>query len=121
MPTAVLTHEMGIIDLDLEITMERVILTVKVMRMSKERVVKRLFMEMFQKRIPGFCTTLKESLKELEIESIEDIVMEQDKRKCLKKKLQNKRLIGRMMRLSKTDGMLVNYDFDGKMKDYLLW
>ena len=78
-------------------------------------------MEMFQKRIPGFCATLKESQKELEIESIEDIVMEQDERKCLKKKLQNKRLIGRMMRLSKTDGMLVNYDFDGKMKDYLLW
>ena len=122
-PSVAITHEMGGVDLDLEIAMERILLAVKVRKMCESRIVKQLFDKMYEKRIPGFCTSVAEALKMLEIDSLEEFDEMNDEREKLKEilvKIQNRRLSKEMLKLSKTDGLVLNYSYDGRMKEYLL-
>ena len=122
-PAAAIIHESGVVDLDLEIAMEQVLLAVEVRKMDDNRVVKQLFESMYTKRIPGYCTLVEEGLKMFGIDDIGYFDGVNDERKLLKErmvKVQHNRLSEEMLKLSKTDGLLLNFSYDGKMKDYLL-
>ena len=121
-PTCAVIHELGIIDLDLEIEMERILLANDVKNMDNNRVAKKLFESMYSKRIPGYCVRVEEALKTFGIDDFEyfqDISNCRDDLKGLLVEIQSKRLIEGMLKLSKTDMLLSNYDYDGKMKRYL--
>ena len=53
----------GLVDLDLEIEMERIILTSKVMKQDGDRISKKVFESMYDKKIPGFCEALENAMK----------------------------------------------------------
>ena len=50
----------GLVDLDLEIEMERIILASKVMKQDEDRTSKKVFESMYDKKIPGFCESFRE-------------------------------------------------------------
>ena len=122
-PSQAISHEMGVIDLDLEIAMERILLAVQVRKMNSSRIAKQLFDKMYEKGIPGFCTNVSDSLKLLKFDNLMFFDQIQNERKTIKEKLveiQERRLIEGMMKLSKTDGILENFKFEGRTKEYLL-
>ena len=91
--------------------------------MSNSRISKKLLTSMLEKEIPGFCMSLRGSLNLLGLSSISEIDNESDKRKHLKKlivNIQRTRVIEEMLMLSKTDRMLINANYDGQVKGYLL-
>ena len=78
---------------------------------------------MMEKRVPGFCTTLEESLELLGIKNITELDVVKDKRKYVKGfmiEVQKKRIVEEMLKGSKTDHFLENFNYDGRMKSYLL-
>ena len=62
-PTTAIQHEFGIVDMDLEIDMERILLAVKVLDMDEQRVAKQLLLRMMEKNVPGFCQAASQSLE----------------------------------------------------------
>ena len=121
-PNAAVKHELGIVDLDLEVAMERILLAGKVLQMGDDRISKQLLTSMMEMKVPGFCTALEESLQMLGVGSLQKLELENDKRKAVKKlvvEVQSRRIIEDMLKGSKTDKMLLNYHYDGHMKDYL--
>lgn len=122
-PTAAVTHDTGIIDLDLEVAMERVLLASKVMQMDDNRISRKLLTSMIRKKVPGFCTTLADDMEKIGIDNLEMLKAMADERKIVKDMLvevQRRRLVEDMTKGSKTDAMLLNFSFDGKMKEYLM-
>ena len=121
-PNAAVKHELGIVDLDLEVGMERILLASKVLQMDDDRISKQLLTSMMKMKVPGFCSALDESLQMLGVETIDNLEQETDKRQALKKlavEVQRKRIIEEMMNGSKTDKMLLNFNYDGHVKNYL--
>ena len=91
--------------------------------MECSRIVKQLFEAMYEKMVPGFCSLVVEALHLFGIDSITYFDEINDERKEIKKMLieiQYKRLIEIMMKGSKTDALLLNFSYDGCIKDYLL-
>ena len=68
---------------------------------------------------------MKESLDILELDGKEDVYVNMSKDKlrkvCKEKlvKLQDRRILEKMVEVSKSDNLLLDFKFDGKMKDYL--
>ena len=78
---------------------------------------------MYLKKIPGYCSLVDEGLKLFGIENLQYFDKVSDERELLKGmmiKVQHNRLIEEMLKLSKTDGLLKNFSYDGQMKGYLL-
>ena len=122
-PTVAVKHDLGIIDLDLEVGMERILLASKILEMDDSRISKRLLISMMEKRVPGFCVNLEESLEMFGISDITELSKVNDKRKHMKKDLiemQKKRNVEDMLKGSKTDQFLEHFSYDGHMKSYLL-
>ena len=122
-PKSAVVHETGVVDMDLEIAMERVLLAVHVRKMDSSRIAKQLFDSMYLKKIPGFCTLVDEALDLLGINGLEFFDKISNERETIKDiliKIQHNRLVEEMLKLTKTDAMLLNFDYNGKMKDYLL-
>ena len=109
-------------DLDLEIEMERIILASKVTKQDSGRISKRLFESLYDKKIPGFCEALENALKKLEIDSLDTVQQATDERKWLKSRIIEiqKRLMKRMLKTTKTDNLMMNFSFDGSIKEYLI-
>ena len=121
-PTAAVKHDLGVIDLDVEVAMERILLASKVLQLDDSRISKQLLSSMMEKRVPGFCTALEESLKLLGINDVTELDNLKDKRKYVKDfavETQRKRIIIDMLKGSKTDDLLLNFNYDGRKKDYL--
>ena len=75
------------------------------------------------KKVPGFCTTLEDSLSLIGIKNIHVLDEENDKRKYLKRlaiETQSNRIIENMLKGSKTDQLLMNFTYNGHMKEYLV-
>ena len=86
--------------------------------MSDERIVNRLLLPMMQNEVPGYCIQLKSILVKYET-TISDLNKSSDKRKMMKKKLvvnERRTLLQSMMVGSKTDGIVANYSYDGRMR-----
>ena len=62
-PSSAVQHDFGVIDMDLEIEMEKLILATEVLKMDEGRIAKRLLLRMLMKDIPGFCMQVKEVVK----------------------------------------------------------
>ena len=118
-PTCAVKHDFGICNLDSEVDLERIILAQNVVDMDDERIVKRLLIPMFEKQIKGFCTVLKAALEIFEVK-LGDGNINRDELKKKLCELQKKKLFVEMLKISKCSNLVINYDFDGKMKDYLL-
>jgi hypothetical protein len=121
--SAIVKYEFGLIDLSLEIAMEKILLALKVLKGDEIRVARRLLVPMLDKKIPGFCTHLQSCCELFEVSVRELLEVEGDVRELLKKKaiqLQGKRLVQQMLLASKADQLLLNnFLFDGKMRSYL--
>ena len=123
-PTNAVKHDFGLLDLHSEVEMEKVLLTAEVMEMEDSRIVKKLLSSMLDKKVPGFCTQVIDLLKkyEITIQGLLQVVNRKKRRAFVKEKIveyEKKKLFKSMMLGSKTDIMLANYCYDGKMKTYL--
>ena len=120
-PSSAVQHDFGVIDMDLEIEMEKLILATEVLKMDEGRIAKRLLSRMLMKDIPGFCMQVKEVAKHFDT-SFEELVDKRNVRVFLKKKIieiQGKVLFKKMIAEVKTGGILLNFQFNGKMMKYL--
>ena len=120
-PTTAIIHDLGVVDLDLEVAMERILLASKISKLDENRVSKLLFKSLFEKGVPGFCTNMAQDMKMVGIGSLEALQTESNERKAMKDRLvgvQKDRLTAAMMCGSKTDAMLLNFSYDGHMKKY---
>ena len=92
------------------------------MQMPENRIARQLFSKLFEKKVNGFCTQILTDLQCLRIADLDRVIEEANPRKFLKEKvvdLQREELVKGMMLASKTDSLLLNFDYDGKMKSYL--
>ena len=120
-PTNAVKHDFGLIDLTNEIELEKILLGARVHDLNDNRIVKKLLLPMMQKRVPGYCTQLLDLLTKYGI-TMADMRVCNDQRKMLKAILveyEKKALFKLMMEGSKTDAMITNYSYDGKMLAYL--
>ena len=114
-------HYIGIVDVTSKVEMEKILLTAKVMEMDDDRIAKRLLVPMMLKEVPGYCSHTKVLLKKYDT-SLEQMHIVDNKRKFMKAKVvgyEYEMLIKSMMKGSKTDALVMNYKYDGKMKTYL--
>ena len=121
-PSNAIIHDFGIVDLEWDVRIERVLLAAEVMQMPENRIVRRLFVELLEKRVTGFCTQILTDLQCMRIEELDQVIKEANPREFLKKRvvnLQREELVKGMMVASKTDSLLLNFNYDGKMKAYL--
>ena len=121
-PSNAVLHDFGVVDLEWDVKIERVLLAADVILMDEKRIVKQLFIKMMDKKVPGFCVQVIEDLRSLEIASLDEVNKCPDKREMLKKKvvgLQRRLLLERMVKASKTDRLLLHFSFDGRIKKYL--
>ena len=119
-PSTAIQYEFGIMDLDLEVDMERILLVAKVLDMDDNRVAKKLLSQMLEKNVPGFCHTYQKSREVFGIDL--GMLDNVDKRKFMKSRLidlQKNLLVKRMSTSSKTDKLLLSFSFDGQIKRYL--
>ena len=120
-PTNAVKHDFGLLDLVSEVELEKVLLTAAVMEMDDSRIVKRLLTAMMDKRVPGFCTQVIDLLHKYEI-TIDMIHKVKDRRAFVRGVVigyEKRKLFKSMMMGSKTDIMLTNYCFNGRMMKYL--
>ena len=119
----IIKYEFGLIDMSLEIAMEKILLALKVLNGEDVRVAKRLLVPMIEKKVPGFCTQLMKCCDVFGMSLTELLEVEGDARVLLKEKavqLQEKQLVQEMLLASKADQILLhNFSFDGKIKGYL--
>ena len=121
-PGDAVMHDFGGFDLEWDVRVERVLLATQVMEMEDDRIAKKLFVKMYEKKVPGFCTQLDVDMDKLGV-TLQEIMQEKEPRVALKKKviqLQKTVLMERMVKCSKTDGMLLHLNYDGKCRPYLL-
>ena len=120
-PTNAVKHDFGVVDLTNEVELERVLLAVNVLGMSDERIAKRLLNPMLTKEVPGYCSQLTMILQKYQL-SLSDLVGIGKAREVCKEKIvlyEKIMLQQSMMTASKTDAILLNFAFDGKMMKYL--
>ena len=120
-PSAAVQHEFGVIDLTLEIEMEKIVLVAGILKKDHDHVGKRLLQIMLEKEIEGFSSHTLQLLSKFEM-SIESITSIPKLRQVLKEKmikLQKNKLIKTMMESTKTDMLLCNFEFSGKILEYL--
>ncbi len=125
-PSLIVQYEFGIIDLDLEVLMEKVLLYFDTLKHDSSSIGRELLIKMMSNNVPGFCREVKEALQILDMCGDIDTFLEMDKdklRKTCKDKLitiQERRIMEKMMEGSKSDNLLLqDFRFDGKLKDYL--
>ena len=122
-PSAAVQYEFGIIDLSLDILMEKLILAVQTLNREDTRVAKQLLKKMLVKDVPGFCRELTEACCIFKV-NLSDLHRVPNVRKALNKlliKIQQDNLLRRMLLSSKMDKVLLSgFEFDGSCKSYLL-
>ena len=123
-PSAVVKHDFGLVDLSLEVMMEKVLLAVKTLRSADERKAKQLLQIIIAKKVPGFCTEVLAICKNvLGVELDGLVTFDGDVRNMLKEKViavQEKRLRKQMMAQSKSDQLLLtSFGFNGNRQGYL--
>ena len=121
-PSVVIQHDFGLIDLTLEIQMEKIILAAEVLIGDDDRIDKQLFKIMYSKGIPGFCQELNSALELFKVSSIDEVLSYKDIRKEMKKKViayQKEVLLKKLLCMSKSDGVALFFDFMGKEMKYL--
>ena len=81
---------------------------------------------MLENNVPGFCREVVDALRTLNMYGNDKEFLQMDKEKLRKickerlVKLQEKRVMEKMIEVSKSDNLLLqDFQFDGKMKDYL--
>jgi hypothetical protein len=121
-PSNAVLHDFGGVDLEWDVRIERVLLAVQVMQMDENRIAKKLFEKMYEKKVPGFCTQISVDLNELRVGTLHELSLLKDPRAMLKERvveIQRSVLVEKMAKASKTDDLMLNFSYDGKMKPYL--
>ena len=97
------------------------LLAVNVLGMNDERIAKKLLHPMLMKEVPGYCSQLTAILQkyQLSLGDLEDVPKPREM--CKEKIVQYEKVMLQqsMMTASKTDAILLNFAFDGKMMKYL--
>ena len=121
-PSAAIQYEFGINNLSIEILMEKVVHAVQTLQADDDRIAKRLFSALYEKKVPGFCTEVADACKILGV-CFEELVDKTDIRSFLKERIveiQGKQLLQKMLLSSKMDRVLLSgFRFDGEVMKYL--
>ena len=123
-PSNGVKYEFGLTDLDLDCKMEKVILAYATLK--TEGIAKELLSVMMKNKVPGFCTEVMECLDVMELNVNSEVLLKEsdEMRQVMKTRIiniQRKRLAEQMLLESKCDRLLLyQFDFDGKMKNYLI-
>ena len=102
-PSIMVQYEFGIIDLDLEVLMEKVLLYFDTLKHDSSSIARELLEKMMSKNVPGFCSEVKDALQTLDMSGDMDRFLEMDKdklREICKNKLiiiQEKRILKKML------------------------
>ena len=97
------------------------LLAVNVMESDDERIAKRLLSPMLKKEVPGYCSHMTAILQKFQL-TLSELKGGSKTREIVKEKIVNYEKImlqQSMMTASKTDAILLNFAFDGKMMKYL--
>ena len=126
-PSVIIQYEFGIIDLDLEVAMEKVLLYFATLRSESSDIGRRLLVVMMSNRVPGFCREVVDAMHVLDMFGNDDAYTQMSKDKLRETGnakmvcVQQKKIMEKMMEVSKSDNLLLqDFKFDGKMQDYLL-
>ena len=115
-PSIAIQYEFGIIDLSIDVLMEKVIVAVETLNRDENRISKKLLEALMKKNVDGFCTELSQACSILNVE-LDKVLNAVNVRKYLKRavtKLQSHILLRKMMLSSKTDmALLAGFSFHG--------
>ena len=114
-------HDFGVVDIENEVEMEKVLMWLRIVEMDEGRILKRIAIPMMEMEVPGFCSEIKKLLEKYDVD-VDGLKTVSDKRQWMKRKIQEyqkQKLLKEMMFGSKTDNMLLHFDYDGKMKRYI--
>ena len=121
-PSAAVQFEFGVSDLSLEVLMEKIVLAVHTLKLSEQRISRRILVAMMKKNVPGFCTELNEACEIFQV-SLAELQKENNVREVLKRKvisMQAAELLKSMLLSSKMDNILHSGRvYDGTMMKYL--
>ena len=121
-PSVAVQYEFGINNLSLDVLLEKVVLTVKTLKLDNNRISKQLLEKLMKMKVTGYCSEVEEACKILQVK-LDVLIKCKNVRKVLKKvvvKLQGDDLLRRMLLNSKTDKVLLNgFQYDGLGKKYL--
>lgn len=120
-PTNAVVHDFGLISLVSEVEIEKVLLAAGTLEMDDQRIAKRLLHPMLEKGVPGYCSHVLSLLQKFDT-TLDQLQGKTNRREMLKKivvGLERKALLQSMLKGSKTDALLFNFSFDGKMIWYL--
>ena len=116
-PTNAVKHDFGLIDMVREVEMEKLVFTSNVLEMNDNRIAKRLLSPMMEKVVPGYCSHVVDILQKYDLK-LANILEANDKRKFTKEcivQVEKEQLFQNMMLGSKTDAMITNFCYNGKM------
>ena len=119
-PSVAVQHDCGVIDMALQVKAEKLIFVAETLKKGSS-VERNLLQRMLEKKVPGFCEEVTKMAGEFNIE-LNDLKMMKDIRKVIKQKvheIQSKELFKNMMTSTKTNGILLNFNFKAKPLDYL--
>ena len=120
-PNHAVQHDFGIIDLALEVKAEKIILAAEIIADNKNKICKQLLKKMMEKKVPGFCTQVDEYINLFGCKSIEEISKKKNIREYIKKEviqIQKDKLFKELMLKTKTNKIVINYEFNGKPLKY---
>ena len=124
-PSIAVQYEFGVVDLDLDVCMEKVLLGVCMLQKS-DSVGAMLLRPMLEKKVPGFCSELLLCAKLFDVDVHDPKISEKSPsclREFIKKKvvcIQTERTFASMCLASKSDLLLGNFNFESSPKKYLL-
>ena len=123
-PSSGVKYEFGLTDMNLDCMIEKVILAYTTLK--TEGIARDLLEKMMENKVPGFCVEVLQALEILGLKEDSEVLMKEghEMRQLLKSKIveiQSERLVEMMLNESKCDRLLLhNFQFDGKMKKYLV-
>ena len=111
-------------DMSLVIALGKVLFKIKVLKGCETRVARKLLTAMLSKNVPGYCSHVQSICQDIFGTTLEELMSDSgDVKGRLKKaacKMQEERLVQKMLRSSKTNAILLHsFQFDGKKKAYL--
>lgn len=88
---------------------------------NNKKICKQLLKKMMEKKIPGFCTQVDKYLSLFGCNSIEELSKKINIREYVKKEaiqIQKEKLFKELMLKTKTNKIVINYEFNGKPLKY---
>ena len=120
-PADAIRHNFGLINLENEVEMEKIILTARTLEADEMRIAKQLLIPMLEKKVPGYCSHVIELIEKYNI-SFDELGGVKDLREFVKSKVieyTKGELLLSLLKGSKCDSITLNFCYNGDVLPYL--